>query len=248
MEVDNETQSAVDYAIADQEFMSLVPAVFRHFLATSSSGMFSSSLHDCPPFVFISGDTLAHEGVVSYSLDIAAFMCSLPDGRSRKGVMRVDLAGIFGNPGSTGRISISDFEAGGWRYKCDSLVFGAIGSTGSYTGFTVKIYNGTCEQNGVKIKYEADRTQAVYSTAGTSGSGYSTFYGDVSGVSRTGVGYYVEVDYDIRKANNCSFFQAGKVMVTPDGFKARSVDFGDGTCDDEATFTVNENTVAFKLK
>jgi hypothetical protein len=36
--------------------------------------------------------------------------------------------------------------------------------------------------------------------------------------------------------------------LTPAGFKKRSVDFGNGSCDDLATFTVNENTVTFKLK
>jgi hypothetical protein len=36
--------------------------------------------------------------------------------------------------------------------------------------------------------------------------------------------------------------------LTPDGFKTRTVDYGNGVCDDNATFTVNGSTVAFKLK
>jgi hypothetical protein len=41
---------------------------------------------------------------------------------------------------------------------------------------------------------------------------------------------------------------SGTVDVTPDGFKTRTVDFGNGACDDDATYTVNGQTISFKLK
>ena len=75
-----------------------------------------------------------------------------------------------------------------------------------------------------------------------------TMYGEAKGSNRRGLPFSVTINYDIVKHNNCSFFQKGKIEISPEGYKKRLVDFGDGTCDDEGSFTVNENTVAFKLK
>jgi len=36
--------------------------------------------------------------------------------------------------------------------------------------------------------------------------------------------------------------------LTPDGFKTRTVDFGDGTLDDKATFTVDGQTISFTMQ
>jgi hypothetical protein len=56
----------------------------------------------------------------------------------------------------------------------------------------------------------------------------------------------------LTKRANCQFISSGILNLTPEGFKTRTVDYTSGTgkdaCDDDATFSVNGNTVAFKLK
>jgi hypothetical protein len=75
-----------------------------------------------------------------------------------------------------------------------------------------------------------------------------TLYGTASGITRTGLSYKVEVIKDVLKVNSCPCFTSGKVQLNPTGYKQRTLEFGEGACDDIGFFTVGENKVAFKLK
>ncbi len=78
-------------------------------------------------------------------------------------------------------------------------------------------------------------------------------HGAGSGINRTGLVFVRETagkgyeDYVV-KHKKCAHIEKGLVKISPIGFKPRLLDFGNGNCDEDATFTINENTVAFKLK
>ena len=50
------------------------------------------------------------------------------------------------------------------------------------------------------------------------------------------------------KLENCNYIVEGTVEYLKDGKVAATVDFGDGTCDDKATKTVDGKTVEITLK
>src|SRR3954471_24283572 len=85
MEVDSESQSIVDYTFAEQEYMSLVSAVFRHATQTSSTGLSENYPGKCSPLHYESGDTVSYFSSPRFFIDAASISCSLPDGRARKG-------------------------------------------------------------------------------------------------------------------------------------------------------------------
>jgi hypothetical protein len=48
-------------------------------------------------------------------------------------------------------------------------------------------------------------------------------------------------------ALNCNWIKQGTVQITPANNVVRTLDYGSGTCDDQATLTVNGNTTNITL-
>jgi len=225
MEVDNETQSVVDYAIADQEFMALVSAAARSALAFTVAGIQSYTYVPGPP--------------------------SMPDGKERSGMLTVKQTGQAKYAGSQCVFKMINCSSSEISYSCDSIVVTTNETNNDYASFNVKLINGVCKTSGYSIKYRFDRTFTIYPGFGALYTDVVCYvYGVASGTNRNNGNFSINVlqGSSLVKRANCPYIRSGIMELTPEGFKTRSVNFGDGTCDDLATFTVKENTVAFKLK
>lgn len=269
VEVDNETQSAVDNAVADQEYMAVVPATNAHAINTKGVGAQGGRIAArCDSLTKISGDTLwGQPGHVdpTYTMSISNSDCALTmaDGRFRNGKLVIRLTGKIKLPGSKMIIKMGDYKAGGVNYDCDSMVVTTQTSTSLYTTFQVQLHQGVCTSqnpnNPWTIKYELDRTITLY-PHGLDGQGSDNethVYGTSSGINRANRSFNVSIPQatPLVKKGSCQYISSGVMSLTPEGFATRTIDFGysispapNGGCDDDASFTVNGSTVAFKLK
>ncbi|MDO9001497.1 MAG: hypothetical protein Q7W45_17150 [Bacteroidota bacterium] len=257
VEVDNETQSAVDNAVADQEYMSIVPSVNGHAINTKGTGgnrMTFAIAPPCDTLTLISGDTLFTNpaSYPVYTMNISSSACAntMPDGRVRGGKMQIKLTGKIKNAGSKMIITMINYNAAGISYSCDSMVVKTISSSTFATTFNVKLYKGVCQNANWNIKYELDRTITFYPKGNPVNTDpVAEIYGTTNGVNRVGKAFTVVIPQatPLVKHKLCKWIDKGIFELTPDGFKTRTVDFGDGTCDNKATFTVNGSTVAFTL-
>ncbi|WP_317896898.1 hypothetical protein [Aurantibacillus circumpalustris] len=225
LEVDNESQSVVDYAIADQEFMGLISA--------ASIGALQFTV----------------TGVQNFTHIINAQ--SMPDGKERSGRINISRITQSKTPGSQMVFKMDNCWASAINYTCDSIIVTTTESNNDFTNFHVVLVNGSCKTSDFTIKYKFDRTFILYANGDSGGSYPLTYvYGSASGTNRSNGGFSTSVAQGtwLVKRANCAYINSGTMELTPDGFKTRTINFGDGTCDDQATFTVKENTVAFKLK
>jgi hypothetical protein len=62
--------------------------------------------------------------------------------------------------------------------------------------------------------------------------------GSTTGTSARGSSYSAVITTPLRKANACPWIESGVVTITPRNKKTRTIDFGDGTCDNKATVTI----------
>jgi len=267
-EVDNETQSAVDNAVADQEYMAIVPATNSHAINTKGVGAQGRVAAVCDTLTKMSGDTLwglspTHVDP-TYSMSISNSACALtmPDGRFRTGYLLVRLTGKIKNPGSKMIIKLINYKANTISYSCDSMVVTTVASNTLFTSFNITMANGICQQqsplNPWTIKYSLNRAITVY-PRGQNGTGSTVtyLYGTASNTNRTGRDFTVDIPQatPLVKMASCEFISSGVMSLTPKDFATRTIDFGYsispapyGGCDEDASFTVNGNTVAFKLK
>ncbi len=249
MKVDSESQSIVDYTIAEQEFVSLAPAIFQQLSFTSGSGFKSNYQRSCEPLLFVSGDTSQYSPPAVFSFDLSKADCTMPDSRKRSGKLLITLTNDADKEGALVIVKFRDYLSADVNYACDSMIIAHKGSNQNYYSLTAKVVNGRCFTERYKIYFDCNHTIAAYTRSGPLGEGPQfSYYGSSSGRNRVGLAYNAVIKKDIYKRSDCRYFVKGEVEIIPEGFKPRLVDLGEGDCDDDATFTVNENTVAFKLK
>lgn len=255
-QVDNESQSVVDNAVADQEYMAVVPTTQQLAIKTKGTGAQGRELAACDTLTRISGDTLfGTTGHVdpTYTTNVGSSNCNLimPDGKLRSGFLSIRFTNKLRIAGAKMIIKMNTYKASGIQYACDSMVVTTVTSTPLYTTFNVKLVNGICSTQAWAIKYSLDRTITNYFNGNPSGTEpYTSIFGTASGVNRSGRAFSVNIPSlnPLIKHRNCQYIDKGIMELTPDGFTTRTVDFGFGSCDDDATYSVNGNTVAFKLK
>lgn len=285
VEVDNETQSAVDNAIADQEYAAILPTVNNHAVNTKGTGANNNKTAAAPcdvlnflnlttsvtvgGTVFPMADTTldangkylkapVYELDLSRStIDSAISTCpaSFPDRKLRNGKWNIIITGPMKKPGSQVIVKLVNHKTlNKINYNCDNFIVTTVANntvSAKYIEYNIKLINGVCSSPDWTIKYSFDRTIRHYPN-GMSGNPdpVTLVWGSGNGITRQGKPFTVSIEAGSAcvKHKRCQFFDKGVLNLTPEGFKTRSVDFGNGTCDDKATFSVNGNTVEFKLR
>lgn len=72
--------------------------------------------------------------------------------------------------------------------------------------------------------------------------------GIATGTNRNGVAFTREITSPLWKEIGCRFITQGTVVISVEGSDDAILDYGDGTCDDEATVTVGEETRTINLR
>ncbi len=259
--VDNETQSSVDNAIADQEFNGIVPTTNNHAINTKGTGTAgrSATSATCDSLTLIQGNVSAlgttnYSAYPVYTLDVSnACPLTFPDGKLRTGSLKIRLTDKIKNTGAKMIIYLINYKTGVINYTCDSIVVTTLSAdtVNHKTSFSVKLINGACKTGSWTINYSFDKTFTNYSKGNPAGSDpVSEIFGTANGVNRQGRAFSVSIPQStpLIKHRSCQYIDKGVLQLTPVDYNARTIDFGDGSCNDDATFTVNGNTVAFKLK
>jgi hypothetical protein len=249
IQIDNESQSIVDYAFAEQEFCNMPAIILPHLKnAAGAKGLKLVSVN-CAAFVLVSGDTVDFDPLPTYSLSATLIKGSMSDNKERTGEIWLSLSNPYTKSGTLIQINLINYVAGGIQFSCKGMSLTTVGESGNYLAQDLSVRGGECRIAQNLFLYECDHRISIFYSGGTYGNtAYYSLYGTAQGQSRAGHRYTAEVTSDIVKFNNCYCFSRGEVLHQPDGFQGKSLDFGAGDCDDVGQFTIDENKVAFKLK
>lgn len=256
-EVDTETQSVVDNAICEQEFMQIQPTTNNLAIKTKGTGAqrLSGVTGGCDSLTYLSGDTtmatgfnLTNPPTFEYNYGI----CSLAnaDGVVRTGKLWIRFLGRPKTAGSKTIIKLLNYKVNGAiTYSCDSIVVtSGANATSAVKDFTVQIIGGLCTGNGWTIKYNSTKYISINTNSTLAfADDVITMSGTATGTNRNGKDFTVTMNSIVRNMN-CRWISKGTLDITPQDLSTRTVDYGDGTCDDKATFTVNGQTISFTLK
>ena len=172
-------------------------------------------------------------------------MCK--DGKNRRGKIQVKITGNKNIVGS-------------------SLVYTAVdyfvndhGVSGTKTltvvddhSFRIVVVNGkVTKANGGIISWNTDRTRTMTAGFGTKENPLDDVFeisGTTSGINAAGNPYKFTTLTPIVKARACQWITAGKLKIERAGKLDATIDYGNGTCDDQATVTVGSTTKPITLK
>lgn len=138
--------------------------------------------------------------------------------------------------GTVNTITFNNFKINGDLIEGTRVntVTGINWVTGTWT-YTTEVRNAkiTDVTRSTSFTWESDRTTVVKLTQGE-----AAITGTAKGVNQIGISFDVEITKELIVKAGCANIVSGTLKITPQNFKVRTVDYGDGTCDDEATVTI----------
>ena len=220
--------------IADQTFDALNGLTDSYF---SANGLKATGL-TCPA---LSANLNAFPIVIA--LDWGTGCSGADDGVTRSGKISVSLSGLMKETGSVATFSFSDFVSDGNKISGVHRITYKGPNPGNnwprYAVFTeAKIVFS--DQKFMTYRAEYVRLQSEGSATVTPADDVYRIEGAASGVTREGVAWTAKFPSAVVKKMSCKWFSSGSIEVTLAGQPARTINFGEGTCDNKATLKIGD--------
>jgi hypothetical protein len=254
IQVDNETTSCTDYAQVSQEFMQIFLHVNGH--ASAEKGLYKLGNPGNLPFSVcpddsLTGDTVNNaQGVFTDTLKLPVMWlqyhnCTGTDGKTRNGTIKVSFTKKYTVTGCVATVSLINYSVNGLSCTGTLSIIRNAANT-----FTYNISNGTLG-NGTSwnIKYNCSAIVTWFDngTPGITSDDYIQALGNAGGTNRENRNYDVTINDPVKKRADCAWISQGKVSLTPAGLHTRTVDFGNGNCDDIASFVLDSQTFSIHM-
>ncbi len=248
--VDDNTQTAVDNSISEGIYSRVFPTTNR--IAIEEEGVKKHSTNRTTGLTcasIILGDTVNFPR--TFTLDFGTGCVDLVDGNLREGKLMFTLDTFWNVAGAKMTIDFDKYKENGVEIG-GSLVCqnNGVSNGGKDRSYSVSVLNGICKKDW-EIHYHCNRTYKFTDIANTPNDisdDIVEISGDADGVDRDGNSYANKITKNIIKDPKCKYIQQGIIELNPEGLATRVVDYGDGTCDNKATVTINGNSFEFELR
>ncbi len=225
--IDTDTSSATDNASAENSFST----VFRSTNENSDSVAVRSN---CPN-IMITTTTITHYPK-TLTIDYGSTGCN-----GYKGSYSAVFTGPFKTVGSKITITYNNYYDGEYKIDAQSHTITNTGvSSAGNPVYTISVVNGTLTSSSGTSTWNANRS--IEWTVGSNtplGDDVFLISGTTSGTSAKGVAYSTVVNTPLKIATGCDYIESGVLTLTPQSGDSRVIDFGNGTCDNQATVTID---------
>ena len=233
----NEADSPVDRDYTAAVDNNRAEAYFNDALAQSDAANKDGEL---PCAVSITFDTTATPRTML--IDFGTSNCLGNDGRNRRGRLLVTYTGPYRAPGTVITITPQDYYVNDHHVQGSKVVTN-VGTNGDgQPYFTVNVNGTVTAPDGSWTSthsYQRTRTWIAGSSTLALLDDVYLISGGGSGVNRNGIPFSMLITTPLRVEIGCPHIVSGVMQITPGSLGVRTVDFGNGACDDQATVTVN---------
>ena len=242
-EVDSDTQSAKDNAIAEFVCEDALNIVDNDAKSTAGINKMAPAPNNTSSFSC--ANTTIDTANRTITWDFGTSGCTSNDGRLRRGKIKAQFSDYYSTQSCVTTITFIDY------YINTNRLDGTIKVTTGNNVLTVEIIDGVVTtSSGKTVKWSATVTRALYAenTATPTDNVYS-ITGGGTGVNINGVSYTTKITSPLLIDLGCDYrLTQGTVEITPADKPTRTLDFGSGNCDTEATVTINGNVWKFNLE
>lgn len=239
---DNETQTATDNAFAQGTSDDAVAMSSE----SEDNGMVGTITDSTLGLMFNSHVSITLNVATSpkvLTIDFGSADALCFDGKTRRGKVIVNFTGFYRDSGSNHTITFDNY------YVNDNKIDGSItvvnnghNTAGNLT-YSVKSMLTITDTAGNTLTYNGDHTRewvAGEATAGIRGWADDVYSitGSSSGTTFTGTQFSSNITSALIFALNCKWIEKGTIEFKPAGKLTRTIDFGNGDCDNVATVTI----------
>ena len=176
--------------------------------------------------------------------------------RIRKGKIIIKVSGPMWEEGSSREVTFEDFSVNDFKIEGRRTVSNeGTWEEGEYEGlhyFSVLLEGGqVTTPEGQVITREVSRTRTFvegFDTRWDTRDDKWHINGVATGINRIGLAYTREITSPLWKEIGCRFITHGTILIQAEGRPDAILDYGDGTCDPEATITINGETYKIRLR
>lgn len=243
--IDNDTQSATDYAVAKMGYNTFLP--ITNGITVNEEGL-ERALYSCATITRISGDTTnwpANGDTLVFKADFGNG-CLDSDARTKKGILWLYFYDNFHFSNATVKVIPDNYYVDNVKYEGTII----LKNNGNYS-YTRTVSNGTCSTPNWTIKYDGTATftwTSGYNTPDDLTDDDYTYTENSTGINRNSKSFTVTTTTPLVKKYGCKWISSGKLEIKPEGLATRMIDFGNGTCDNNATLTINDRVFSFSMQ
>jgi hypothetical protein len=178
--------------------------------------------------------------------------CTCKDGRTRRGKIIISYTGKYRDSGSVHSIAFDGYFVNDNAVLGGRTVTNMGKNSNSQTYFNISVNGMIILTTGDTISHVASRVRtwtAGENTLALSDDEY-TITGNGTNTRRSGKVVNYAINTPLVVALNCRWIKQGSIDFTPSGATSvkRTIDFGSGICDDQATVTVGTKTKTITLR
>ncbi len=213
--------------------------------AFNSSNLKSGTLGDCP--------------VITMNISQLPYILTLDwgtgftgtDGITRSGMITISLSGKMGTVGSEATFTFTDFYSNGNKIAgTHTITYTGLSSGDNWPRFEVHTAAQITFPDNKSMTYNSDNVRLFAAGSDTPLNWADDVWrieGNCSGTTRSGINWIGTVTSALVKKVACKWFDSGTLVITPDGGLACTIDFGDGTCNNKATLTIEDKTINVEM-
>lgn len=199
----------------------------------------SSDRGDCPSVTFAQPKGTWPNTI---TLDYSDAGCT-KGGHTYQGKIIINQTNAMNVDGAVRTLSFDQFFIEGVQIEGSKTITNAGVNTSGLPSFNVNVDETLTFPDGTTATHQAVRNRVMTEGSGTQArfDDVWTITGNASGVNRKGDSYTVTITTPLVKKNPCAWIGAGVIEFTVNNL-TRSLDFGDGACDRDATLTLANGT------
>lgn len=249
-EVDNETNSAVDNNMAERLFNEVDnmvdAAASGYFGSTSFKSAYDTSYFGCATVIH---DTTSSPRTLI--IDYGTSNCSCGDGKTRRGRIVTTYTGKYRDVGTVITHTFDNYYVNNHKIEGTKTVTNQGLNGSGNTHFSIVVTGGKIlKYDGGIITWESTRDREWIAGESTVLNFLDDEYkitGTASGTKSDGVSFTATIGIPLHVKLNCRWITAGSIAITPSGKATRTIDYGNGDCDNNATVTINTITRPINL-
>jgi len=257
-----ETYDAIpeqDNAMAENESNRVIQAVnstATGYGFTGSNGGVRDAEGFLPSCATVTVDTTDSQRTITIDFGSTPCLCDTWDGRYRQGKIIATWTGAYRDSGTVITIVTQDYyqgisatEMNGFAYSKTVTNMGHNGNGNLHYAINVSSAVITLYNNGGTITWtsQRDREWIGGETTLLPFDDVYSITGSASGTDQDGLQFTVNITNPLIAKVSCPWITQGTLEITHGSNPTATLDYGDGTCDDQATVTVNGTTTTITL-
>lgn len=256
MDVDSSTQSSTDNGAAENIFLDIKKVVEE---AVDDEGQTAKFGNEGKAYTFgacATVTTVPAWGNPTFpktmTIDFGSTNCTGYNGVNRRGQLIISITDHYRTAGSILTVQPQNLYINDVRVDGTKTLTNNGYNSNNHLEYVVQVSNAQLTYtDGTALTWNSTRTNewiagdsTTLFTHGIPGICDDVYLvsGSANGVNRNGLSYTVNITSPLRKEICCRWVSSGTMDIIPNGFATRTVDFGAGVCDNNATVTINGNT------